>query len=137
MKVDGDGEKRNYSKLKPQLAQILSLGQECLDSYYCYEKVKPFADDFRNNLFGNHLRSLFPEGKEKFRWEFIEITIQHLDEILPRHMDYKNCAKPGYNHCVVYSFTVDQFRICFIMTSRQNCGAASERLKELMTRNIQ
>jgi hypothetical protein len=130
MKAESGKLKKDYSKLKNQLAQILSFGQACFDSYYQNEG-KPFADDFRNNLFGNYLHSFFPEGS--FRWEFIDITIQHFDEILPRHMDYKNSTTEGYDHCVVYSFTVDQFRVCFIMTSRQNCAAASTRLESLMS----
>jgi hypothetical protein len=33
----------NYSKLKPQLAEILSFAQQCFDSYYSIQG-KPFAD---------------------------------------------------------------------------------------------
>jgi hypothetical protein len=122
----------DYSPLRLQLGQILSFGQACFDSYYQTAEVKPFADEFRNDLFGNYLKSFFPTGS-LFRWEFIDITARHHNGILHRHMDYKNDPRPGYGHCVVYSFTVDQFRICFIMTSRQSCGAASERLKPLMS----
>jgi hypothetical protein len=121
-----------YSKLKTQLAQILSFGQECFDSYY-HDQVKPFGDDFRNNLFGNHLQSFFSEGS--FRWEYIDITIQHCDETIPRHMNYKNDWRPGYDHCVVYSFTIEKYTISFLMTSRQTCGDASDRLKLLMSYN--
>jgi hypothetical protein len=123
MKENGGKLMKDYSPLKKQLAQILSFGQACLDSYY----PNAFADDYRNNLFGSYLQSRFGEGS--FRWEFIDISIQHTNAILPKHMDYKNDPREGYDYCLVYSFTVDQFRICFIMTSRANCGAASERLK--------
>jgi hypothetical protein len=121
--------------LQIQLGRILAFGQACLDSYYQKDEVKPFADEFRNSLFGNYLHSFFPEESMSFRWEYIHITVKHYDALLPKHMDYSNDKRRGYNHCVVYSFTIDGFRISFIMTSRRSCGSASNRLKKLMASN--
>jgi hypothetical protein len=121
--------------LQIQLGRILSFGQACLDSYYQKDKVKPFADEFRNSLFGNYLHSFFPEESMSFRWEYIHISVKHYDALLPKHMDYSNDKRKGYNHCVVYSFTIDEFRISYIMTSRRNCGSASNRIKKLMSSN--
>jgi hypothetical protein len=121
--------------LRIQLGRILAFGQVCLDSYYQKDEVKPFADKFRNSLFGNYLHSFFPEESISFRWEYIHITVKHYDAVLPKHMDYSNDKRKGYNHCVVYSFTIDGFRISFIMTSRRNCGSASDRIKKLMSSN--
>jgi hypothetical protein len=123
--------------LQIQLGRILTFGQACLDSYHQKDKVKPFADEFRNTLFGNYLHSSFPqECMSSFRWEYIHISVKHYEALLPKHMDYSNDSRKGYNHCVVYSFTIDEFRISVIMTSRRSCGSASDRIKEIMSRLI-
>jgi len=122
-------------ELQIQLGRILAFGQANLDSYYQKEEVKPFDDEFRNSLFGNYLHSFFPEESVSFRWEYIHISVKHYEALLPKHMDYSNDKREGYNHCVVYSFTIDGFRISIIMTSRRNCGCASDRIKKLMSSN--
>jgi hypothetical protein len=126
-------------ELKIQLGRILTFGQSCFDSYFQSDKIRPFSNEFRNSLFGNSLQSFFPEQSESsFRWEYVDITIKHYTANLPKHMDYSNDSRVGYDHCGVYSFSVDGFRVSFIMTSRKNCGSRAELLQtEMFSKNIE
>eukprot|EP00980_Cylindrotheca_fusiformis_P023887 scaffold11119_cov107-Cylindrotheca_fusiformis.AAC.1 len=118
------------------LAEILGFSQRCLESFYQNDETRPFSNEFRSKTFGKDLHSHFfrdeaaaSEGPS-FDWEYIDITVKNCAD-LPRHMDHKNDSRVGYNHCAVYSFVIDGYRVSIIMTTRNTVGSNADHLQHL------
>eukprot|EP00980_Cylindrotheca_fusiformis_P023778 scaffold10972_cov59-Cylindrotheca_fusiformis.AAC.1 len=118
------------------LAEILGFSQRCLESFYQKDETRPFSNEFRSKTFGNRLHShFFPDEAAasegpSFDWEYIDITVKNSAD-LPRHMDYMNDSRVGYNHCAVYSFIIDEYRVSIIMTTRCSVGSCADRLQHV------
>jgi hypothetical protein len=91
-----------------------------------------FPDEQRNKHCAGYLNGQmgFPQSTSLF--EFFDIFLSR-NTTLPKHCDVKNCHRPGYNECCVYSFNTclsgEQYKISIIMTTRTTVGCAFDKTK--------
>ena len=107
-----------------------------------FEKATKFCLLWNKESFPDHERNLrcagylnsqmgFPSSKSLF--EFFDIVISR-NKVLKKHIDVKNCHRPGYNICCVYSYytTVneEEYKVSIIMTTRTTVGSAFTKVLE-------
>jgi len=92
-----------------------------------------FSDPRRNNHCAAYLNSKLGFPKSTSLFEFFDFFISR-NTILPKHCDEKNCHRPGYNECCVYSYFTevdgDQYKVSIVMTTRTTVGCAFDRAKK-------
>ena len=69
----------------------------------------------------------------KSRFEFVDIFVESRAG-LNRHLDYKNDQRLGYNVGASLSKLLEkdgrEYRLNFIMTTRQDCGSTMEHIRK-------
>ena len=130
---------KNFEKLSPEVLKylfevIFPSGQKFLDDR---EGSERYTDKLRNNLFAYQFNNALGFGSAKTRFEYYDILVTEVctltGAILYRHVDGKNDNRSGYTGSVVYSFHCEHkglhYKCSIIMTSRNVCGAAMDRIR--------
>ena len=107
------------SILIPQIGKILDAGQQLIDSKF-HDAMK---DITRTNFFGGYMADKFKCINSRF--EFIDILL-HSGCVLDKHLDHKNgreCYKYGCSYSFLQTYNNIQYRVNFIMCSRQVCDS--------------
>jgi len=114
---------------------ILPLGQKFLDE--SAEGGSSYKDNDRFLQFAKQFNVECGYAEAKTRFEYIDIMVNKVGKYqkpLMRHIDGKNCKRPGYSGTVVYSFHKEVkgnlYKCSIVMASRTVCGAAMERIRE-------
>ena len=108
----------------------LMLLFEASTNFTCTWHKDSFSNAERNKQCAGYLNSKlgFPQSKSLF--EYFDIVISR-NTILQKHCDVKNCHRPGYSLCCVYSyftqFCGDEYKVSIIMTTRTTVGSAFEK----------
>ena len=68
-------------------------------------------------------------------FEYYDLRLMRSNDLLLRHLDYKDDTRTNYNHNYVHSFTRAvggvEYIMIFVMTTRLHVGAAMERMSDL------
>ena len=113
-------------KLQQQLIAIL----EEATHFTCLWHKDAFLDKSRNKHCAGHLNSKmgFPHSSSLF--EFVDLFLSR-NTTVRKHCDVKNCHRPGYNECTIYSYYVvlgtDTHKVSVIMATRTTIGCAFAR----------
>ena len=103
---------------------------EASTKFTCTWHKDSFSNPKRNKECAGYLNCKlgFPQSTSLF--EFIDMVISR-NTILLKHVDTKNCHRPGYNICCVYSYYTqllgDEYKVSIIMTTRTTIGCAFEK----------
>jgi len=132
---------KNFEKLPKQVLQhlfevIFHNGQLFLDAG---GGEKRYNDDLRYKLFAREFNEQLGFDHTISRFEYFDILVTEVGASssagLFRHVDGKNCSRSGYDNAVIYSFHSEHenkhYKCSIIMTSRNVCGAAMDRIKSL------
>lgn len=113
------------TSLKDQFMKCVESCQVFVNKHF----HNSFPDANRNHQCAGRLNSAIGYPNSKAKFEYYDIILSR-NTILRRHCDTKNDHRPGYNHCVVYSFfhSIDgrQYRVSIVMTTRSTIGCAYE-----------
>ena len=64
------------------------------------------------------------------KWEYVNVSVRGVDDILEKHMDHLNDWRAGYQHSMVYSFLEKRggraYRVAIVMTFRRSVGRFME-----------
>ena len=118
---------KSFDKLPHKSKEQLMILFQCATQFALLWNKESFPDEERNTLCAGYLNSRlgFPTSKSLF--EYYEIVLSR-NTILRKHCDVKNCHRPGYNICCVYSYYVEvneeEYKVSIIMTSRTTVGSA-------------
>ena len=118
---------KSFDKLPYALKEQLMILFECATQFTLLWNKESFPDQERNTLCAGHLNSQLGFPTSKSRFEYYHMVISR-NAILEKHCDVKNCHRPGYNICCVYSYYVkikgEEYKVSIIMTSRTTVGSA-------------
>ena len=84
----------------------------------------------RNKQCAGYLNSKMGFPLTTSLFEYFDLFISR-NTILPKHCDVKNCHRPGYSMCCVYSYYTqigrDEYKVSIIMTTWTTVGCAFEK----------
>ena len=119
---------KEWDKMPPSLSNALFKLMEQGTKFCQWVNPTAFCDKERTKIATNVLNARLghPGAGVTSRFEFVYVVLT-LNTKLNKHIDMLNDHRPGYNHCVVYSFyelIADvTHRVSIIMTTRCTVGS--------------
>jgi hypothetical protein len=118
---------KSFDKFSPKTKAQLMILFEAATQFTSKWYEDSFSDHERNIRCAGYLNSQmgFPGSRSLFEYFMMVIS---RNTVLSKHCDVKNCHRPGYNICCVYSYYVhvggQEYKVSIIMTTRTTVGSA-------------
>ena len=119
---------KDWENMPPSLSNDLFKLMEQATKFCQWVNPAAFTDEDRTQIATNVLNARLghPGAGVTSRFEFVHVVLT-LNTKLNKHIDMLNDHRPGYNHCVVYSFyeSIDDvtYRVSIVMTTRYTVGS--------------
>ena len=110
----------------------MEAGQAVLRNYWTGQALNCRS---RNAAFSKKLNTMMGREDLQANFEYYDLRMMRADDLLLKHLDYKDDNRKNYNHNYVHSFTRTvegvEYVIFFVMTTRLHVGAAMEHISDL------
>ena len=118
--------------LQDYLFALMETGQAVLRKHWGGQALNCRS---RNHAFSRKLNTQMGRPRLQANFEYYDLRMMRSDDVLLRHMDYKDDTRKNYNHNYVHSFThtIDgvEYIMIFVMTTRLHVGAVMEHISAL------
>ena len=115
------------NQLRSCLVKVLETGSKIVRQ----QNPNSFSDPHRSAIFASRLNTKLGVPQSTNQFEFVDIVLSS-NTVLPAHLDTCNDHRPGYDSCLVYTFSTNVdgkvCRVAMIMTTRTSVGACLHKI---------